>query len=148
MGNIDFKKIFDYKDGNLYWKIKPSLAVNVGDKAGTLTSYGYIVVRHKNKKIMAHRVIFQMFHGYIPKEIDHINRIKTDNRIENMKEVNRSENNLNKNAQKNNKIGIKNVSWHKASKKWVVQFKGKYIGCYANLDDAKKVACFLQKNPV
>jgi hypothetical protein len=145
MGNTDYWQIFDYIDGNLFWKIKPSLAVNIGDKAGTITSNGYVVVRYQNKKTMVHRIIFSMFHGFVPKEIDHINRIKTDNRIENLRPATRSENNLNKIAQKNSKSGIKNVSWHKASNKWVVQYKGKHHGCFVDLDEAKKLLCKLAK---
>lgn len=148
MGNIDFNQIFDYKDGNLYWKIKPSLGVNIGDKAGTLNTFGYIQIKYKGTKRLAHRIIFYMMHGYVPKELDHINRIKTDNRIENLREVTRSENNKNKDIQKNNKSGVKNVCWHKASNKWIVQVNGKYCGIFSAIEKAKQVAMLEAHNEV
>jgi hypothetical protein len=148
MGNINYFEVFDYIDGNLFWKIKPSLCVNIGDKAGTLNSKGYVQVRYKNVKKMAHRIIYEMFHGKVPKELDHINRIKTDNRIENLRGVTRSENNFNKNLQKNNKSGVKYVSWHKATKKWVVQYGGKHLGCYSDFDKAKEVALLASQSLV
>ena len=137
---INFNDVFVYRDGNLYWKIKPSLGVNVGDKAGTFNQYGYLQVKYKGVKRMAHRIIFMMHHGYEPMEIDHINRIKDDNRIENLREATRSLNNLNKNLQANNKSGIKGVCWHKKSNKWIVQVQGKYFGVYSDLEEAKKIA--------
>lgn len=55
----------------------------------------------KSYQIYEHRLIFALHNGYLPKEIDHINRDPTDNRIENLREVSRSENNINrKNRQK------------------------------------------------
>jgi len=148
MSNINFHQIFDYKDGELYWKVKPSLGVNIGDKAGTINSGGYVQVRYQGVKRMVHRVIYEMFNSKIPRELDHINRIKTDNRIENLREVTRSENNLNKSIQKNNKSGVKYVSWHKASKKWVVQYNKKHFGCFSDFDQAKEVAVLAAKNLV
>ena len=47
-------------------------------------------------KLWKHRLVFFLVYGRFPKEIDHINGIKTDNRIENLREVNRSENEVNK----------------------------------------------------
>ena len=60
--------------------------------------YGYRVITVNGRKEFLHRVIYTLHHGSIPegKEIDHINRNKSDNRIENLRAVSRSENNRNK----------------------------------------------------
>jgi HNH endonuclease len=147
MDTTNYHDIFEYKDGNLFWKMKPSLRTNIGDQAGTLNSGGYIQVKYKGKKLLTHRIIFQMHFGFFPKEIDHINRIKTDNRIENLRECTRSENNKNKGMQKNNKSGAKNICWHKQTKKWQLQYNKKYCGLYNTLDEAKK-ALEKQQNQV
>ena len=69
----------------------------------------------KGKNISIHRLIGD---HYIPNPenkrcIDHINRIKTDNRIENLRWATHSENNQNTGIRKDNKLGIKNISSYK-----------------------------------
>ena len=62
-----------------------------------------------------HRLIAEHF---IPnpenkQQVDHINRDRTDNRIENLRWVTQCENQQNKGIQKNNTSGIKNISFNK-----------------------------------
>ena len=74
----------------------------------------------KEVKYLVHRLVG--IH-YIPnpenkKEVDHINRDKTDNRIENLRWVNRSENQQNTGMNSNNKSGHKNISYYKQNDTW------------------------------
>jgi len=60
--------------------------------------------------------------------IDHINQIKTDNTVENLRWVNKRENSINKGLQNNNKSGVKGVSYDNYYNKWVAEInisKGK-----------------------
>ena len=69
MTQDDVKQIFFYKDGFLYWK-KPlkNANVKVGDLAGTIHKISKRVKIQYNKKVyFASRLIFLMFHGYLPK---------------------------------------------------------------------------------
>jgi hypothetical protein len=62
-----------------------------------------------------------LHHGYLPKEIDHINGDRSDNRIDNLRAVTRSENQCNRGVLANNTSGYPGVSWHKKSNAWLVR---------------------------
>ena len=53
------------------------------------------VGNHRNE-IGLHRIAWVLVYGRFPKQIDHLNGNKTDNRLENLREVSPSENNQNK----------------------------------------------------
>lgn len=60
---------------------------------------GYLIISTAiNSHTIVHRMMAEAFLGEIPKgyQVDHINRIRTDNRIENLRIVTPSENHLNK----------------------------------------------------
>jgi len=134
-------EIFEYRNGELYWKNHRYKNFN-GKKAGTLHHTGYWHIKTKNKVYLAHRLIYLYHHGFLPNyglELDHINRNRTDNRIENLRVVTKSENERNKLTTSK----IYGITWHKKNKKWQVQLringKQKYLGVYNSLDIAKNV---------
>ena len=68
----------------------------------TLNANGYLTIQIENKLYLSHRIIYKAFHPefdlYSPLHIDHINRDKTDNRIENLRLVSNQQNQFNTNA--------------------------------------------------
>ena len=73
---------------------------------GRKDKQGYVIIKIKTKQYKAHRLVFAYFNGRFPvKEIDHINRIRCDNRIENLREATRAENNRNKSWEPNKDTG-------------------------------------------
>ena len=78
--------------------------------AGSCTQNGYWVVSIAGKSYRAHHVVWAL-HGNPPvKELDHVNRNRGDNRIENLRPVSRSQNNMNNTRRHLNKFGVKGLS--------------------------------------
>lgn len=75
-------------------------------------------------------------------ELDHINHVRADNRISNLREVSRSQNNKNMPRYKNNKSGVTGVSWYRSAGKWRAQIrvegKKKHLGLFDEIKDAAK----------
>jgi hypothetical protein len=115
---------YDAETGALQWRVQPDRNGKVSaKKAGTLGRHtGYVVVEIGRRKYQAHRLVWVMHHGPIQSgEIDHINRVKSDNRIENLRLATRSQQQGNSGVWRTNKSGYRGVTWNCASKKWAAR---------------------------
>jgi len=118
---IGYENYLIYEDGRVYNKkynrfLKP--ATNRG-------GYKYVNLS-KQGKYKTHTVHRLLAEHYInnpenKKYVDHINRIRSDNRLENLRWATHTENNQNKTISKNNISGHQNISYHKQSDGWVFQ---------------------------
>jgi len=143
-------ELFQYKDGNLYWKKLISKKTVIGKLAGSKTN-DYKRVAFYGKEYYLHRIIFMMHKGYMPKFIDHIDNNKSNNKIENLREASHSQNQWNHKLRSDNKSGIKGVSWANRDKSWKAQcyVNGKQyqLGYFKDLNEAKNVVMeFRQEN--
>ncbi|MGL4507581.1 MAG: HNH endonuclease signature motif containing protein [Aeromonas sobria] len=133
-----YKELLDYSEGILRWKSRRG-RIPAGAVAGCRDGGGYISVSVHGKMVRAHRIVYEMHFGRIPDgaEIDHINGIRHDNRIENLRLTSRSVNNRNKAKQRNNTSGVTGVCWHTRTGKWQAIFMSKYLGLFETIEEAK-----------
>lgn len=128
-------QLFTYEasTGRLIWKLRPremfgsDMAFHrwngayAGRVAGRTTSSGYCNIKIMGEGFQAHRVIWKLVTGEDPGEIDHKNRDKSDNRLDNLRVVSRSENMRNKGVTANNACGEKHIHWMPKLQRWTVQ---------------------------
>ena len=115
-----------------------------GSIAGAPHNKGYVQIMVDLKNYLAHRLAWLYVYGKFPDgQIDHINRIKTDNRIANLRDVDGSINQLNNGLRKHNSSGATGVMKDTRSNKWEAQiiFENKryYLGRYDTVAEAKVV---------
>ena len=111
---------YEKSTGLIFWKKEPGIGIkNIKDRrAGTtrLTKYDrYFRVKLLNKKYLVHRVIWLLEYGVFPSgTLDHINGDRSDNRIENLREVSHFDNMQNR---ENKRLG-KNIGVLRIRKSW------------------------------
>ena len=137
------KQILNYDPltGVFIWIVTPTICVKVGSVAGCLDKKGYIDIGISGKIYKAHRLAWLYVYGYFPEyEIDHIDRNKSNNRINNLRHASHQCNQRNVGLQQNNTSGIKGVSWHKQRDKWraeiKVNYKNYHLGLFTDFTEA------------
>ena len=132
---------YDPDSGLFTWLKSISRRVKAGEVAGGLSTGGYIRIRIDGKKYKAHRLAWLYTLGNWPSDyIDHINGIRNDNRIVNLREATNAENKQNQRvANVNNKTGLLGVSFHRKSGKFIARItvNGIRIGI-GNFDNAEE----------
>lgn len=136
-------ELFRYEDGRIYWLISPSKRTKAGERAGYAHNDGYRQVSVKPKRVMEHRVIWEMHNGPIPEgmQVDYINHVRDDNRIEKSRLVTGKDNSRNQKLSKINTSGCTGVQFNKEINKWlariVVDGRERTIGYFETFDEAK-----------
>lgn len=149
-----FKSIFDkndYEECEKYYKIyftnDDRFAIISKESFDVVSKYkwhirpdGYVEAKNKNKEnILLHRLVTNFQYPIV----DHINRNKLDNRLNNLRCVTASQNQVNKSIQKNNTSGITGVSWDKSRNKWHVMITVNHnhinLGRFDSLEEAREV---------
>ena len=108
---------YDAETGVLTWRITRRNC-KTGAVAGSLLK-GYVRISIDSKIYAAHRLAWLYTYGCWPSgEIDHINRVRNDNRLCNLREATRELNTQNANVRVDSPYGIRGVTKHKYSNKY------------------------------
>lgn len=107
-----------------------------GRVAGTPLNTGYYSVMVDGNYHLLHKLIYCYHHNTWPNVLDHKDRNKENNKIENLRPASKSLNEANTGLRRNNSSGYKGVAYHKAAKKWRAYLQCKHIGLFDTIEEA------------
>lgn len=118
----------------------------VGQPAGSINNGGYVKIHIDGVYYSAHRLIWLFIFGDWPSypefEIDHVNGVKTDNRIQNLRKCTKSMNQRNGSMRINNKSGVIGVNWVESKQAWIARIwdgpHHRYLGRFTDIEDARE----------
>lgn len=118
------KRILSYnpETGDFTWLERISIRIMPGRKAGSVNAVGYVSIGIYGRDYLGHRLAWVYVHGrWPPNDIDHINGVRHDNRLCNLREATRSQNHQNRRRNKRSSSGVKGVCWVTGRKRWMAQ---------------------------
>lgn len=132
--------LYDPETG-IFTRVRTGKGCKKGDIAGHKARHGYVTISVENKPHYASRLAFLWMEGYFPENnVDHINRVRDDDRWENLRHVTQSCNMRNLSIRSTNKSGVAGVHWSKKDRRWVSQIsvnsKAESIGVFVNFKEA------------
>lgn len=107
------RQALDYspETGFFCWRERLSCRIRIGDVAGCIASDGYVRIRIDGVSYLGHRLAWLYVQGQWPAEqIDHVNGIKSDNRLRNLRPCSCIENAHNAPCHADNGVGLKGVT--------------------------------------
>lgn len=149
LSELKSKIEYDPLSGKMFWKEKGMQSRRGGNRfegkeIGSISSNGYLKFNFNGRTLLCHRVAFYMQTGKQPLCIDHKNRDRTDNRIENLRPADHIKNQLNTGLSCRNESGYKGVYFCNQTGKWKSTYyikKGKQvtIGRFNTPEEAHKM---------
>lgn len=138
--NIRDRLSYDHETGEFRW-LKTTGRQIAGSQGGTKQGNGYIQISIFGSKYLAHRLAWAMHYGVWPGlQIDHINHIRDDNRIENLREATNKENSRNVSVRRGSSTGVLGVSFNKGHRYYeahiAINRKKKHIGWFKTMGEA------------
>lgn len=122
---------------------------HAGKSTGGPDPRGYLRVSIGGYPYLAHHLAWAIAYGEWPGVIDHINRNRADNRIENLRKCSHSENQHNRVQCRTNKSGYKGVSFHAQRNRWratiFLNSKQRHLGLFDTPDAAHRAYCAAAK---
>lgn len=127
--------------GYFRWAVPPGNGTPVGAIAGSVDSHtGYRKIVLEGTVYKAHRLAWKLYYGKDPVEwLDHINRVRDDNRIVNLREASPAQNTAAGKVRSDNTTGVKGVQLYKGNRYRVLIQIGKkrvHLGLFDTIEEA------------
>ena len=106
---IKRKFYYSEKEGGLLRLKDHNKKYKKGERAGFTRKDGYRYIRHNGKQYLEHKLVVLLMTGKMPQEVDHSDKNRENNQIDNLSVVTRNKNMLNKCKYKTNTTGITGV---------------------------------------
>lgn len=140
MTQTKLKELLNYNPdtGEFTWRLRRS-RTPADHLAGTVNHHGYVSIMIDRQRYQAHRLAWLYVYGVLPPgPLDHINRVRSDNRIQNLRSASTVENLRNRTVSHNTASGYKGVTV--SSGRWMARIgvSGvcKYLGWFNTAQDA------------
>ena len=116
---------YDPHNGIITWRVNKGQRGRIGMVAGSISKFhGYRVIGIDGDLYRASEIAWAIYYGKRPTLLlDHINRKRDDDRIENIREATSAQNCYNSSLYKSNTSGFVGVSFHKASGRFVSRYR-------------------------
>lgn len=133
---------YDPETGIFVWKKTLSIRAMAGSIAGSSAKNGYRKTSIRGREHYLHRLAWAMSHGAWPiGQIDHVNGVRSDNRICNLREASPSQNVMNSKTRRDNLSGVKGVYWVACRNKWSCRITRDgntvFLGYFHTIEDAR-----------
>lgn len=137
------RQLFSYDENSgEFLRIKGVKKASAGVLAGTKALNGYITISVDCKRYYAHRLAWLYSYGFMPRQIDHIDRDRSNNALANLRAASNSQNGANKPMGKKECGGFKGVRKKKGAKNWTARIKCEgseiYLGTFSSEEEAAK----------
>lgn len=132
---------YDPRTGVFVWRENRGSNQTKGKAAGGLHG-PYLMIPVAKRLYLAHRLAWLYVHDSWPEnEIDHINGVKTDNRIENLRDATRLTNAHNIAKARSDAVsGVRGVRWSSRYNSWhaLLQHEGRrmHLGSFKSMEEA------------
>lgn len=136
--------IYDRDTGIIKWR-RTSNHQRADLVAGSRSGDGYTQFNFKGKIYKAHRIAMLLAYGFYGDQldVDHINHIRDDNRLVNLRFVTKADNQRNLSISSRNTSSVTGVYYHKGTRKYMARIKvdgvNIYLGIFATLEEATEV---------
>jgi len=133
---------YDSGTGLFTWKTTRNGRTKIGQVAGTLKEDGYYRIKINSRSYYSHRIAWLLHYGKWPSDfLDHINTNKSDNSINNLREITNNKN-LQNRIKSNCQNKLKMLGVHKQKNSFIasISVDGKqiYLGSHQTAEDASK----------